>query len=160
MTFKNKEHFERIRKILEETTEALKDKDRTLEESDRPDLLTGVIGVGIVSATAGTAAMIGKTVLVGKAATVAGGVALVAAPFALLAAGGSGILIYKKTKREREEKERLYQEAIKKHNAIIKAMKEELNATKERSDYLYQLNEQLKSIIADLSNDLGYVALT
>ena len=54
-----------------------------------------------------------------------------------------------------EEKERLYTEALRKHEAIIKALREETNANKERIDYLNSLNILLTQAIKDLKKDLG-----
>ena len=46
-------------------------------------------------------------------------------------------------------------EAIKKHEAIIRALKEEADASKERIDYLQSLNVLLQRAIHDLKADLG-----
>ena len=45
-----------------------------------------------------------------------------------------------------------------KHEAIIKAMKAEADADKERMDYLQSLNILLQQAIKDLRHDLGIVA--
>ena len=55
----------------------------------------------------------------------------------------------------RQEKERLYEEALKKHQAIIRALMEEVDATKERIDYLQSLNILLAKAIEELREDLG-----
>jgi hypothetical protein len=55
----------------------------------------------------------------------------------------------------RQEKERLYTEALRKHEAIIKALKDEVDADKERLDYLQSLNILLTRAIKDLKKDLG-----
>ena len=55
----------------------------------------------------------------------------------------------------RQEKERLYKEALKKHEAIIKALKAEADAGKERLDYLQSLNILLQQAVKDLKKDLG-----
>ena len=54
-----------------------------------------------------------------------------------------------------QEKERLYKEALRKHEAIIKALKDEADANKERLDYLQSLNILLTQAIKDLKKDLG-----
>ena len=74
----------------------------------------------------------------------------------VLAAGGVGTIAAIKRKQLKQEKERLYQEALKKHNAIIKALKDEANADKERLDYLQSLNILLQQAVRDLKADLGY----
>ena len=44
---------------------------------------------------------------------------------------------------------------MRQHEAIIKALKEEVNADKERLDYLKNLNILLKRAVEDLQHDLG-----
>ena len=83
------------------------------------------------------------------------GVFVLAAPVAVLAAGGVGIAAHLKNKQLRQEKERLYKEAISKHEAIIRALKNEADASKERLDYLQSLNILLQQAVKDLSYDLG-----
>lgn len=62
-----------------------------------------------------------------------------------------------KNKQLRQEKERLYKEVLAKHEAIIKAMRTEANANKERMDYIQSLNILLQQAIKDLQHDLGIV---
>ena len=83
------------------------------------------------------------------------GVFVLAAPVAVLAAGGVGLASHLKNKQLRQEKERLYKEALAKHQAIIKALKDEAEADKERLDYLQSLNILLARAIDDLKADLG-----
>lgn len=54
--------------------------------------------------------------------------------------------------------ELVYKNAIAKQNAILKALKEESNADKERIEYLNGLNILLQSAIKDLKHDLGIAA--
>ena len=44
---------------------------------------------------------------------------------------------------------------MRQHEAIIKALKEEVNADKERLDYLKSLNILLQRAVEDLQRDLG-----
>ena len=83
------------------------------------------------------------------------GVFVLAAPAVVLAAGGVGLASHLKNKQLRQEKERLYQEALKKHQAIINALKNEADADKERLDYLQSLNILLDQAVKDLKHDLG-----
>jgi len=55
----------------------------------------------------------------------------------------------------RQEKERLYKEVLARHEAIIKALKDEADATQERLDYLQSLNILLQQAVKDLGHDLG-----
>ena len=62
------------------------------------------------------------------------GVFVLAAPVAILGGVGVGVAATLKHKQLVNEKERLYQEVLKKHNEILKALKDESNASKERVD--------------------------
>ena len=84
------------------------------------------------------------------------GIFVIAAPIAGLAAVGLGVAEHLKAVQLRQEKERLYQESLEMHNAIIKALQTELNATKERMEYLQSLNILLAAALKDLRHDLGY----
>ena len=55
----------------------------------------------------------------------------------------------------KQEKERLYQEALRKHQAIIQSLKEETDADQKRLDYLQSLNIMLTKAIEDLRKDLN-----
>lgn len=55
----------------------------------------------------------------------------------------------------RQEKERLYQEALRKHAAIINELRKDIDITKERADYLQSLNIILQRIIQELKEDLS-----
>ena len=83
------------------------------------------------------------------------GVFVLAAPVALLAAGGVGVASYLKKRQLKQEKERLYKLALQKHQAILKAKEEEIEATKDRMDYLESLNILLRKALDDLKSDLG-----
>ena len=83
------------------------------------------------------------------------GIFVLAAPVAILGMGG---LYYAKTVRDkqlRQEKERLYQEALRKHAAIINELRKDIDITKERADYLQSLNIILQRIIQELKEDLS-----
>lgn len=114
----------------------------------------GVVGLSAAGITSGLAAA-GSIVGGGMAA----GVFVLAAPAVVLAAGGVGVAAHLKNKQLRQEKERLYQEALKKHEAIIQALKQalkdEADTDKERLDYLQSLNILLQKAVDDLKHDLG-----
>ena len=55
----------------------------------------------------------------------------------------------------RNQKNYCIKNAIKKQTAILKALKEESDADKERIDYLNGLNVLLQAAIKDLKHDLG-----
>ena len=83
------------------------------------------------------------------------GVFVLAAPVAALAAVGVGTASHLKNKQLKQEKERLYKAALEKHQAIIQALKDEVDASKERMEYLQSLNVLLERAVKDLRQDLG-----
>ena len=66
-----------------------------------------------------------------------------------------GVASHVRNKKLRESKELIYKNAIAKQTAIVKALKEETDADKERIEYLNGLNILLQSAIKDLQHDLG-----
>ena len=64
------------------------------------------------------------------------GVFVLAAPAVVLAGGAILLASNLKNNQLKQEKERLYKEALQKHEAIIQALKAETDADKERLDYL------------------------
>ena len=107
----------------------------------------GLSAAGITSGLATAGAIVEDGMVAGV------GVFVLAAPVAGLAA--AGVRVHLKNKQLRQEKERLYKESLKKHEAIIRAMKAEADADKERMDYLQSLNILLQQAIKDLQYDLG-----
>ena len=153
MNFQSVESMQSVVNVVNEAAAALNDKRRTIRESAIPEVLAGALGAGIGGvgsslATAGT--------IVGGG--MAAGVFVLAAPVAILAATSVGVASHLKNKQLRREKERLYKEALEKHDAIIKAMKADADADKERLDYLQKLNILLQQAIKDLRQDLGFTA--
>ncbi len=82
------------------------------------------------------------------------GVFVLAAPIAILAGTGLVVAGVIRRKQLHQEKERLLQAAVEKNHAIVEALKNEVNATKERADYLSSLNILLQKAIEDLQSDL------
>lgn len=170
--FKSMDSLQSVVKVVNEANEALNNPDRVTKDSPISEVLSGALGAGIggvgsfaalyglgvvgLSAAGITSGLAAAGALVGGG--MVAGVFVLAAPVALLAAGGVGITAAIKRKQLKQEKARLYQEALKKHNAIIKALKEETNADKERLDYLQSLNILLQRAVKDLKSDLGYAA--
>ena len=148
MNFQSVESMQGVVNVVNEAAAALNDKNRTIRESAIPGL--GVVGLSAAGITSGLAAA-GAVVGGGMVA----GVFVLAAPVAGLAAVGVGVASALKNKQLRQEKERLYKEALAKHEAIIREMKKEAHADKERMDYLQSLNIMLQRAINDLRADLG-----
>lgn len=173
MVFQSVESLQQVVNVVNEAAAAVNDKSRTIRESAIPEVLAGALGAGI-GGVGSFAALYGLGSVVGlSAAGIASGLAtagsivgggmvagifVLAAPVAVLAARGVGLAAHLKNKQLRQEKERLYKEALKKHEAIIQALKSEADADKERLDYLQSLNILLTQAIKDLKKDLGKAA--
>lgn len=170
MKFQSVEALQQVVNVVNEAAVAVSDKSRTIRESAIPEVLMGALGAGI-GGIGSFAALYGLGSVVGLSAAgitsglaaagsivgggMVSGVFVLAAPVAVLAAGGVGLASHLKNKQLRQEKERLYKEALAKHQAIIKALKDEAEADKERLDYLQSLNILLSRAIDDLKADLG-----
>ena len=169
MVFQSVDSLQQVVNVVNEAAMAVNDKTRTIRHSAIPEVLTGALGAGIGGVGSflalyglGTVGLSAAGITSGLAAAGAivgggmvAGVFVLAAPVAALAAGGVGIAAHLKNKQLRQEKERLYKEALLKHEGIIKALKEEADAEKERVDYLQSLNILIQQAIKDLSKDLG-----
>lgn len=170
MNFKSIESLQPVANIINEADLALKEKSRTIKDSAISEVLTGALGAGIGAAIS-FAALYGLGTVVGLSAPgitsglaaagavvgggMVAGVFVLAAPIAGLAGLGVALANRKKMKQLKEEKQRTYIEVVKKQNAIAKALKDEVEASKERIDYLTSLNVLLKQAIKELSQDLG-----
>nr|WP_288543829.1 hypothetical protein [uncultured Faecalibacillus sp.] len=169
MVFQTVDSLQQVVNVINEASAALNDTSRTIRESAIPEVLGGALGAGVggvgsfaalyglgvtgLSAAGITSALATAGAVVGGG--MVAGVFVLAAPVAALAAGGVGITSHFKNKQLRQEKERLYKEAIRKHQAIIRAMDREVTANKERLDYLQSINILLTQAIKDLKKDLG-----
>lgn len=169
MNFQSIESMQPIVNVVNEAAAALNDKNRTIRESAIPEVLAGALGAGI-GGVGSFAALYGLGVVGLSAAGITSGLAtagaivgggmvagvfVLTAPVAGLAAAGVGIAAHLKSKQLRQEKEKLYKEALQKHEAIIREMKKEANIDKERMDYLQRLNILLQQAVKDLQHDLG-----
>ena len=164
MVFQSVDSLQQIVNVVNEAAAAVNDSKRTIKESAIPEVLAGALGAGI-GGVGSFAALFGLSAagitsgLAAAGAVVGGGMVagifVLAAPIAALAAGGVGVASHLKNKQLRQEKERLYKEVLARHEAIIKALKDEADATQDRLDYLQSLNILLQQAVKDLSHDLG-----
>ncbi len=168
--FKNFESLQPVIDVLNEAAAALNDETRTIKDSPISEVLAGALGAGI-GGVVSFAALYGSGSVVGLSAAgitsglaaagsiigggMVAGIFVLAAPVAGLAALGVGIASHIKHKKLSALKAELYKEALRKHQAIIQALKNEANIRKEREEYLKSLNILLRKIIEDLRNDLG-----
>ncbi|SFK36165.1 hypothetical protein SAMN04488569_10263 [Marinilactibacillus piezotolerans] len=168
MNFKSVDSLQPIVNVINETNQAVQDKSRTMIDSPLSDMVSGALGAGIGGAVSfaglyglGTVGLsaVGITSGLATAGSIVGGgmvsgVFVLAAPVAIIAGGGIALNAKRKKNKLKREKERLYQEALKKHNAVIEALKEEVNATNDRMEYLNGLNILLQQAIKELRSDL------
>ncbi|MEF9922361.1 MAG: hypothetical protein RR769_05530 [Anaerovoracaceae bacterium] len=176
MNFQSVGALQQVVNVVNEAAAALNDKHRTIKESAIPEVLCGVLGAGVggvvsvaalyglgtvglsaIGISSGLAAAGGtaSAIVGGALSPMVVGIFVLALPVAGLAAGGVGLASHLKHKQLRQEKERLYQEALKKHEAIIYALKDEADADRERLDYLQSLNILLTQALKELKHDLG-----
>ncbi|MDD6549236.1 hypothetical protein [Blautia massiliensis (ex Durand et al. 2017)] len=176
INFQSVESLQGVVNVLNDASAALNDKHRTVRESAIPEVVGGALGAGVGGvgsfaalyglgtvglsgagimsglATAGGAV---SAVLGGAVSASVAGIFVLAAPVAVCAAAGVGVSSHLKHKQLRQERERLYKEVLRKHQAIIKALKEEADADKERLEYLQGLNILLQQAIKDLQHDMS-----
>ena len=172
MRFQSTDSLQQVVNVVNEAAAAVNDSTRTIKESAIPEVLVGALGAGAGGAVSfgalyglGVVGLSAAGITSGLAAAGAvvgggmvAGVFVLAAPVAALAAGGVGIATHLKNKQLKQEKERLYKEAVKRHEAVIQELKksaENAEAYKERVEYLESLNILLKQAIKDLQHDLG-----
>ena len=143
-----------VRQTLDEAGKALADSGRTLLSPGVSEVLGAVAGIGagaaagaaIITAGAatGTAGAAALTSGLAAAGGIVGGgmlagVAVVAAPAVLLGVGGFAAVTYWNRTRLDRERRALLQEAIRKHEAILREQREENARNRDRADYLHAL---------------------
>lgn len=169
MYFQNLDALKTVQSVIDEADIALQDKSRRIEDSPINKALASAVGVGAGFATlylggsvVGLSAA-GITSGLAAAGTILGsgmaaGIAVLAAPAVILGGADISIASHMKNKKLYDAKELVYKNAVAKQNAIIKALKEEIYAYKERIDYLNGINTLLQAAIRDLKKDLGRTA--
>ena len=173
MKFQSQDALKTVQAVIDDADEALKDKSRRIEDSPIGEAVAGAVGGGIGAGIGFAGLYLGGSVVGLSAAGItsglaaaggligggmAAGIAVLAAPAVVLGGAGIGVASHIKNKKLREAKELIYKNALAKQNAILKALKEESNADKERIEYLNGLNILLQSAIKDLQHDLGIAA--
>lgn len=167
--FKSLDSLKNVENVINEASEAIKDPSRTIVSSAIPEVLGGALGAGAggaigfaglyylgvtgMSASGLTSALATAGALVGGG--MAAGVAVLAAPAVVLGGIGYAIVRNNRENKLKEERQRLYNLALQKHQAIINALKDSEQLSKERADYLQSLNILLQKAIKDLKEDLG-----
>lgn len=166
--FKSVDSLQQVVNVVNESAMALNDKGRTIRESPLGEVLLGALGAGMGGAGSfvalyglGTVGLSAAGITSGLAAAgsligggMVAGVFVLAAPVAVLAGGGVALGAFLKNKQVKQERERLYKEALAKHQAIIEELKKESDENKDRLDYLQSLNILLTRAIQDLKHDI------
>lgn len=168
VNYKSLDALKPIVNLVNEAAAALNDPKRTIANSAIPEVLTGALGAGIggigsfaalyglgtvgLSAPGITSGLYAAGTLVGGG--MVAGIFVLAAPIAILAGTGVGVASAIKAKQLKQEKERLYQTALQKHDAIIRELQKSNQASQERIEYLNSLNILLQKAIEDLKADL------
>lgn len=170
MRFQSQDALNAVQRVIEDADLALHDKSRKMKDSPIGEALAGAVGVGLGAGIGFAGLYLGGSVVGLSAAGITSGLAaagglvgggmvagigVLAAPAVILGGIGVGAASHVRNKRLREAKELVYKNAIAKQTAIVKALKEETDADKERIEYLNGLNILLQSAIKDLQYDLG-----
>lgn len=170
MKFQSQDALKTVQDVIDDADKALKDKSRRMEDSPIGEAVAGAVGVGVGAGIGFVGLYLGGSVVGLSAAGItsglaaaggligggmAAGIAVLAAPAVILGGVGLGVASHIKNEKLREAKELIYKNALAKQTSILKALKEESNADKERIDYLNGLNFLLQSAIKDLQHDLG-----
>lgn len=173
MKFQSQDALKTVQSVIDDADKALKDKSRRMENSPIGEAVASAVGVGVGAGVGFAGLYLGGSVAGLSAAGItsglaaaggligggmAAGIAVLAAPAVILGGAGMGVASHMKNKKLREAKELIYKNALAKQTAILKALKDESDADKERIDYLNGLNILLQSAIKDLQHDLGIVA--
>lgn len=170
MKFQSHDALKTVQSVIDDADAALKDTSRRMKDSPIGEALAGAVGVGIGAGIGFAGLYLGGSVVGLSAAGITSGLAaagslvgggmvagigVLAAPAVIL--GGIGLATASKIKNTKlqQAKELVYKNAIAKQNAILKALKDDQNADKERIDYLNGLNILLQAAIRDLQHDLG-----
>ena len=173
MKFQSTDALKTVQSVIDDADLALKDKSRRIEDSPIGEAVAGAVGVGIGAGVGFASLYLGGSVVGLSAAGITSGlaaagsligggmvagIAVLAAPAVVLGGAGIGSASHVKNKKLREAKELVYKNALAKQTAILKALKEESDADKDRIEYLNGLNILLQSAIKDLQHDLGISA--
>lgn len=169
MKYQSQDALKTVQAVIDDADKALEDKSRRMKDSPIGEALAGALGVSAGAGIGfaglyfgGVVGLSGPGIMSGLAAAgsligggAVAGIAVLAAPAVILGGTGIGVASHIKNKKLREAKELVYKNALAKQTAILKALKEEQNADKERIEYLNGLNVLLQAAIKDLQHDLG-----
>lgn len=167
--FANAKALVPVENVILEAETAVKDSKRTIATSSIPEVLGGVAGAGTgaagsfaalyflgvtgLSASGITSALAAAGAIVGGG--MVAGIGVLAAPVAVGAVAGYGILVNRRNKKLAQLKAEMLKRAISARDAILKEMKKKNAKNEERLNYLTSLNILLQRGIQDLQDDLA-----
>lgn len=166
--FNTMDSLNQVRRTLDEASKALNEPNRTIANSDIPEVLGAVAGVapgaglslaalyglgvtgfsaaGITSGLAAAGAWVGGGMVAG--------VGVLAAPVAIGGIVGYGIISKYKHKKLMQAKQEMYISVIEKHNELIRALHSTNTQNQERIEYLSSIITLLDAAQKDLKADL------
>ena len=169
MTYQSLDALKPGELVINEAAEAVKDPTRTSVDSAIPEILgaigggtaggifaSGLIyGLGHVGLSA--AGLTSGLKALGFGVSMMTGVGVATAIVAVPAVAGYAFINHAKHKKLLQEKERLYKEALKKHDAIINELNKKDKLSSDRIEYLNKLNILLRQAINELRADLEVI---
>ncbi|MDO5297473.1 MAG: hypothetical protein Q4F00_12760 [bacterium] len=167
--FNTMDSLNQVQRTLDEARKALNEPNRTIANSDIPDVLGAVAGVapgaglslaalyglgvtgfsaaGITSGLAAAGAWVGGGMVAG--------VGVLAAPVAIGGIVGYGIFAKRKHKKLMQVKQETYTAVIEKYNEIIQELHSTNTQNQERIEYLKSIVTLLEAAMKDLKSDLN-----
>jgi hypothetical protein len=162
-----------VQKLLREAGVALSEKRRASWNFKVPPVIGAAAGtaaggaVGAATVTLGAAAGAHGAAAITSGLAFAGsivgggmvaGMAVAAAPAAVLAVAGYAALARRNQRKLVLEKQALLQDALRKHDAVIRAQQQANIANADELSYLRGLVARLEEVIGNLRGDLGQAA--
>lgn len=169
MHFQSQDALKSVQRVIDDADLAMNDKSRRMSDSSINEALAGAVGAGIGAGIGFAGLYLGGSVVGLSAAGITSGlaaaggligggmvagIAVLAAPAVVVGGISVGVASHVRSKKLHEAKELMYKNAIAKQTAIVKALKQETDADKERIEYLNALNILLQAAIQDLKSDL------
>lgn len=171
MNYKSMDSLDIVIRAVNEAQEALNDTTRVKAVKVIPQVLAGAggaatggaiglgalynLGVSGLSAAGITSGLATAGGLIGGG--MVAGIAVLAAPAVILTAGAVAISGRITQKKIEEKKEELLKASVAKYDAIVRTLNNDVNMTKERVEYLNNINTILQVAIRDLRADLAKV---
>lgn len=159
-----------VRKLLREAGEALADKGRVSWKFKIPSAVGAAAGTAIGGAAGAATVVVGAAAGAhGAAAITSGlafagslagggmvaGIAVAAAPAAVLGIVGYAFLAKRNHRKLLQEKQALLHEALRKHDSAIRTQQQATSISEDELHYLRGLIARLGDVISNLRGDLG-----